>query len=139
MCVCVCVCINTYGSWMIEKIFVRAHRMARNVGFLQNLGSLVRLFLCEAISKCYSNSLKGPKCHNKQGIENLLCFLMCAESHKYVHARTHTHTHTHTHTQYIHRQHIHTNTLCAWRTPWTEEPGGLWSMAVAKNQILLSN
>ena len=71
---------------MTGKIFVRAHRMAHNVGFLQNLGSLVRLFLCEAISKYYSDSVKEPKCDKKQGIENLLCFLMCANrvSHIYL-------------------------------------------------------
>ena len=29
--------------------------------------------------------------------------------------------------------------ILAWRIPWTEEPGGLQSMGVAKSQIGLSN
>ena len=114
---------------MIRKIFVRAHRMACNVGFLQNLGSLVRLFPCEAISKYYSNSLKGPKCSNKQGIENLLCFLMCSNRVSQVYIYIHTQKH------YIHKQYIYTNAIFAWRILWTEEPGGLQSMGVTKNQI----
>ena len=32
----------------------------------------------------------------------------------------------------------HSSTL-AWKIPWTEEPGGLWSMGVAKSQTRLSN
>ena len=113
--VCVYMCVYTYGPWMIRKIFVRACRMACNVGFLQNLGSLVRLFLCEAISKYYSNSLKGPKCSNKQGIENLLCFLMCANRvsqvyiyiYIYIYIYTYTHTHKHTHTQTLYTQTVY--------------------------------
>ena len=29
--------------------------------------------------------------------------------------------------------------ILAWETPWTEEPGGLQSMGVAKNQTQLSD
>ena len=32
----------------------------------------------------------------------------------------------------------HSSTL-AWKIPWTEEPGGLWPMGVAKSQTRLSN
>ena len=31
------------------------------------------------------------------------------------------------------------SSILAWRIPWTEEPGGLQSMGVAKSQIGLSN
>ena len=74
-----CLELETSWPWIIGKVFMKAHRMVRNVGFLQKLGSLLRPFIWEAIFKCYLNSLKGPKCHNKQGIENTLLFLlMCA-------------------------------------------------------------
>ena len=33
---------------------------------------------------------------------------------------------------------IHSTTL-AWRIPWTEEPGGLLSMGVAKSRMQLSD
>ena len=29
------------------------------------------------------------------------------------------------------------SSILAWRIPWTEEPGGLWSMESLKNQIPL--
>ena len=31
------------------------------------------------------------------------------------------------------------SSILAWEIPWTEEPGGLWSMGVAKSQTRLNN
>ena len=31
------------------------------------------------------------------------------------------------------------SSILAWRTPWTEEPGGLWSLGLKKSQTQLGN
>ena len=55
-------------------------------------------------------------------------YKFCFLAHTYTHIYIYIHTHT------LEKKIAAHSSILAWRIPWTEVPGGLWSMGLQKSQ-----